>query len=101
MLNNKGQTLVELALVIVLLLTLVVGFTEFSRAWNHTTVLTNGARSGARYASTLPAHTSYVRSVNSYTLFQVMTGLREGPDNLMVNVSGFSSTFSNATAYPM
>ena len=101
MLNNKGQTLVELALVIVLLLTLVVGFTEFSRAWNCTTVLVNGARSGARYASTHPANTSYVTDVKDYAAFQVMTGLKVARDNVEVDLEGFSSGFPNATSYAM
>ena len=101
MLNNKGQTLVELSLVIVLLLTLVVGFTEFSRAWNHTTVLANGARAGARYASRHPLSASFASDVTDYTAFQVMTGLKIPRDNVVVNMSAFSSAFTNATAYVM
>lgn len=48
--RESGQSLVELAIVLPILLALVVGIFEFGRAWNVYQVLTNAAREGARQA---------------------------------------------------
>ena len=47
----KGQALVELALVLPVILLLVVGMLEFSRAWNLHQALTDATREGARRAA--------------------------------------------------
>lgn len=47
---SAGQSLVEFALVVPVLLGLVIGIFEFGRAWNVRQVLTNAAREGAREA---------------------------------------------------
>jgi Flp pilus assembly protein TadG len=49
-LNRKGQSLVEFALVLPLVLLLVVGMLEFARAWNLHQVMTDAVREGARRA---------------------------------------------------
>lgn len=49
-LGNRGQSVVELAIALPVLLALVVGIFEFVRAWNVRQVLTNTAREGARLA---------------------------------------------------
>lgn len=46
--TETGQSLVEFAIVLPVLLGLVVGIFEFGRAWNVFQVLTNAAREGAR-----------------------------------------------------
>jgi Flp pilus assembly protein TadG len=48
--RNHGQSVVEFALVLPLLLLLVFGITEFGRAWLTQNVLTSAAREGARLA---------------------------------------------------
>jgi Flp pilus assembly protein TadG len=48
--SDRGQALIEFALVLPLLLLLVFGITEFSRAWMTVNVLTSAAREGARLA---------------------------------------------------
>lgn len=48
--DRGGQALVELALVVPILLLLIVGLTEFARAWNTKQVLTDAAREGLRRA---------------------------------------------------
>lgn len=48
--SDRGQALVEFALVVPLLLMLVIGIFEFGRAWNVYQVLTEAARAGARAA---------------------------------------------------
>lgn len=49
--DEKGQAMVELALLLPLLLLIVFGITEFGRAWLVSNALTNAAREGARRAS--------------------------------------------------
>ena len=46
--HDKGQSLVEFALVIPILLLLMVGIMEFSRAWMTKNIMTAAAREGAR-----------------------------------------------------
>lgn len=48
--GEAGQSLVELALALPILLALLVGIFEFGRAWNVRQVLTAAAREGARMA---------------------------------------------------
>jgi len=48
--NRSGQAVVEFALVIPLLLILVIGVVELSRAWNAQQVITNTAREAMRAA---------------------------------------------------
>jgi Flp pilus assembly protein TadG len=46
--NEKGQNLVEFALVVPLLLLLVIGIAEFGRAWMTQNILTGAAREAVR-----------------------------------------------------
>jgi Flp pilus assembly protein TadG len=48
--RDSGQSLVEFAIVLPILLALLVGIFEFGVAWNRKQVLTNAAREGARLA---------------------------------------------------
>jgi len=48
--NERGQAVVEFALVLPLLLLLVFGVTEFGRAWMTKNILTSAAREGCRVA---------------------------------------------------
>jgi Flp pilus assembly protein TadG len=50
-LNEKGQSLVEFALVVPILLLLVVGIAEFGRAWMTQNILTGAAREAVRLAA--------------------------------------------------
>jgi len=52
--GTGGQSVLELALVLPILLMLVVGITEFGRAWMTVNVLTGAVREGARVASVTP-----------------------------------------------
>lgn len=53
--NNKGQTLIETALVLMLLLVIFIGTAEIARAWYVKNSLKNAVRSGARVAVVTPA----------------------------------------------
>jgi Flp pilus assembly protein TadG len=48
--GERGQALVEFAIVLPLLLLLLLGIVDFARAWNVYEVLTDAAREGARIA---------------------------------------------------
>jgi Flp pilus assembly protein TadG len=48
---RSGQNLVEFAIIVVLLLSLVLGIIEFGRAWMTFQVITNASREGARLAA--------------------------------------------------
>jgi Flp pilus assembly protein TadG len=48
--HERGQAVIELALVLPLLLIVVFGITEFGRAWMTMNVLTSAAREGVRLA---------------------------------------------------
>ncbi len=48
--SEKGQSLVEFALILPILLLLVFGIVEFGRAFNTYLIVSNASREGARYA---------------------------------------------------
>ena len=48
--NEKGQSLVEFAIAVPLLLLLVIGIAEFGRAWMTQNILTGAVREAARVA---------------------------------------------------
>ena len=52
--REKGQNLVEFALILPLFLLLVVGMAEFGRAWMTKNILTGAAREAVRAAAVLP-----------------------------------------------
>jgi Flp pilus assembly protein TadG len=63
--GNRGQSVIEFALVLPLLLLVVFGITEFSRAWMTVNILTQAAREGARLAVvTAPDETRVTARVN-------------------------------------
>ena len=49
--DDRGQALVEFALIMPFLLLFLVGIVEFGRAWNQHQVITDAAREGARKAA--------------------------------------------------
>ena len=53
--KQKGQTLIETALILFLLLLILLGITEFARAWYTKSSLKSGVRSGARVAVVTPS----------------------------------------------
>ena len=65
--SNRGQAVVEFALVFPLLLLVCFGITEFGRAWITMNILTSAAREGVRLAAVtapdIPAVTQRVNDV--------------------------------------
>jgi Flp pilus assembly protein TadG len=82
--DNRGQTLVEFALILMLILVVLFGITEFGRAWQLTNSLTNGVRVGARYASTLDNTTGFENKVVALTLANITTSI--SGENMTVDV---------------
>jgi len=56
-----GQSIVELALVLVVLVILLAGAADFGNVFRHYIVITNAAREGARYASHFPHFAAGIR----------------------------------------
>jgi Flp pilus assembly protein TadG len=54
---QKGQTLIETALVLILLLLILLGISEFARAWYMKNSLKNAVRHGVRLAVVAPSMT--------------------------------------------
>lgn len=52
--RQKGQTLIETALILFIILLILLGIAEFARAWYTKNSLKNAARSGARLAVVTP-----------------------------------------------
>ena len=71
--RDEGQALVEFALVMPVIILLVVGIFEFSRAWNAHQAITDAAREGARTAVIADPGitTDSVRKVVRNALFRV------------------------------
>lgn len=63
--KKSGQALVETALVLLLLLIILLGITEFARAWFVKNTLKHGAREGARKAVVTPDISNFVASCAS------------------------------------
>ena len=57
--GSSGQSMIEFALVLPMLLVLVFGIIEFGNAWRHYQLITNTAREGARIA-VLPSSTAAI-----------------------------------------
>jgi len=55
LIRQKGQTLIETALILSLLLLIVLGIEEFARAWYTKNSIKNAARQGARVAVVTPS----------------------------------------------
>lgn len=88
----EGQTLVEFALILFLLLTVLFGITEFGRAWYYSNALTNGVREGARLAATLDTDASYVDNVSNYTFAQITSVI---PGDKLTGVTVNPPDFAN------
>lgn len=94
--NESGQTIVETALILLLVLSLLFGITEFARAWYYSNTLTNAVRAGARLASTLPNSTSFQTKVKNYTFTQITSAIPSaGTNTSLINISAFASGDSN------
>jgi len=72
--ERSGQTIVEFALIVALLLAILFGILEFGRAWFYSNHLTNSVRSTARYAAVLDNFsTNNGREIRDYLIREIDT----------------------------
>ena len=64
--GEKGQSLVEFALVLPVLVLLVIGMIEFGRVLNVWLIVGNGAREGARYAAVGLSEAKVIQKVKDF-----------------------------------
>lgn len=81
---QDGQSLLEFALLLPVLLALVIGIYEFGRAWNVYQVLTNTAREGARLAVIPTSTETDVRN----TIDQGLQRAALDPNEATVSITG-------------
>lgn len=61
--EERGQSLVEFAIALPILLAIVIGIFEFGMAWNQRQVITNSAREGARVLALPQVHADSANTV--------------------------------------
>lgn len=86
--DERGQALVEFALIFTMLVILLFGIAEFGRGWRYANAVSDGARAGARFASMQPKGNDFPDRVHDYTFGQV-TSSSIDQDKLFVNVSAY------------
>jgi Flp pilus assembly protein TadG len=80
---DRGQSLVEMAIVLPVLLLLVIGMVEFARAWMFQQVITNIAREGARLAVIPTSDQAMVQA----KVDQLLTAASINPASATVNLT--------------
>lgn len=65
--NKKGQSIVELAIVLPILLIILMGIFEFGRVMNAYMVITNASREGARLASVGESYSTVIEKIEDAT----------------------------------
>lgn len=90
--SERGQALVELALVTPILLVLIISVWEFARAWNIQQVITDAAREGARVSAIATASEGAISSDSVQSTVSAALG-RAGvdPSTASVSVNPFST----------
>jgi len=78
--NEKGQAIVELALILPILMLLIFGITEFGRIFSTYLILANSAREGARQATVGATDSEIVLTVQNNA--SVLDS-----SNLIINIS--------------
>lgn len=66
--NEKGQALVELALILPILLMLIFGIIEFSRVFNAYLIVTNASRDGVRQGAVGASDNTIITAVKNSVL---------------------------------
>jgi Flp pilus assembly protein TadG len=92
---QRGQALVEMGIVVVLLVTLLMGTIEFGRAWMIANMITHAARTGARTAAVAPPssrNSSGVITNTSAIQTQVLTQIQN-----VVGTTGFTVDVTQPT----
>ena len=84
---SQGQSLVEMAVLLPLLLVLIIGAIEFGRLFFTRVVVTNAAREGAYYLATHPSdYDSGTGNAPNTTIAAEMEASNSGIENITVSV---------------
>lgn len=87
--SEDGQALVEFALVIPVLLLLILGLTEFSRAWNTRQVLTDAGREALR--SSVVANPAFTYEEMRRVVDEALLRASLDPERAQVTVEGWKA----------
>ena len=87
--SEDGQALVEFALVVPVLLFLIAGLVEFSRAWNAHQVLTDTAREALR--NSVVANPAFTQQSMRDLVDQALVRASLDPDLAQVSVDGWKA----------
>lgn len=87
--RDDGQALVEFALVVPILLLLIVGLAEFSRAWNAKQVLTDAAREALR--SSVVANPGFTYDAMLNLIDQALLRASLDPERVEVSVENWKA----------
>ena len=94
--HDRGQSLVEMAIALPILLAVVIGIFEFGTAWNRRQVITNAAREGARQLALQTVDADSARTV----VVAYLTSANLDPDVATIMIDdqgggiGFNATVS-------
>jgi Flp pilus assembly protein TadG len=85
--RSQGQSMIEMAVLLPLLLVLIIGAIEFGRLFFTQVVITNAAREGAYYLATHPSdYDSGTGNAPNTTIAAEMEASNSGIDNITVSV---------------
>ena len=85
--SEDGQALVEFAIVVPVLLLLILGLVEFSRAWNTKQVLTDAAREALR--NSVVANPDFTYDALLALIDEALVRASLDPENADVSVEGW------------
>lgn len=87
--GERGQALVEMGIVLMLLLTLMMGTVEFGRAWMISNMVTHAARNAARAAAVVPPASRSASAIQAQVWSEIGN---------LVSTSGFSVNVTPSAA---
>ena len=85
--GDRGQALVELALIAPILIILMLGVIDYGRVYFAYISVTNGARIGADYAATGPTQAADTAAIKAAALADTTNLLNQSPTNPDVTVT--------------
>ena len=87
---NRGQSLVEFALTLSLLVMILLGMLDLGRAYNAYVIITNAARNGAYFGSYHPTDSSGIQQ--RVVLEAQDSGITLTTSNVTISTTGVNST---------
>ncbi len=94
---SPGQSLVELALVLMILVLILAGLADLGRVLNAYIIITNAAREGARYGCGYPAD---VDGIRAHAIAEAAgSGVQLSEDDIQVEASGSGAPVTVTITY--